>query len=63
MNWYWADYDGGHSTQHHQFKSDEEAISFILDNYRNVETIYNCGPNNELPEIIWDVDTPLKDVQ
>ena len=53
MNWYWADYDGGHSTKDYQFESDEEAIAFIRDNHRNVETIYNCGIKNQQQEIIW----------
>jgi hypothetical protein len=53
MNWYWAYYDGGHSTREHQFENDEQAIAFILKEYNDVESIYNCGPEGESEEMIW----------
>lgn len=57
MNWYYADYDGGHSTKEEQFESDDKAIAHYLKMPTcngGIETIYNCGVDNQSETVIWD---------
>lgn len=59
-NWYYADYDGGHTTRQEQFANDEAAMRFYLNmpTCRNgLETVYNCGPYLQSETIIWEAET------
>lgn len=51
-NYYYADYNGSHSTLDYTFQNDEEAIDYFLKNYSNVEAIYNANNDDE----IWRAD-------
>jgi hypothetical protein len=55
MNWYYAYYDGAHTTRDYQFPGSVEAFAFFRYYFRNLETVHDCGPDHEDDTVIWSI--------